>query len=63
MIKDHIYLLLIINNKAIIKNVEIAFANDDFVVIKSGVEEGEIVVTNGQLRLNNNTEVVIKESD
>ncbi|MGU9987615.1 MULTISPECIES: efflux RND transporter periplasmic adaptor subunit [unclassified Rickettsia] len=28
------------NNKAVIKNVEIAFANDDFVVIKSGVEEG-----------------------
>ncbi|WP_341788022.1 efflux RND transporter periplasmic adaptor subunit [Rickettsia endosymbiont of Lasioglossum villosulum] len=51
------------NNKAVIKNVEIAFSNDDFVVIKSGVEEGEIVVTNGQLRLNNNTEVVIKESD
>ncbi|WP_341795031.1 hypothetical protein [Rickettsia endosymbiont of Rhinocyllus conicus] len=27
------------NNKAVIKNVEIAFSNDDFVVIKSGVEE------------------------
>ncbi|HJD63298.1 MAG TPA: efflux RND transporter periplasmic adaptor subunit [Rickettsia endosymbiont of Degeeriella rufa] len=51
------------NNKAVIKNVEIAFVNDDFVVIKSGIEEEEIVVTKGQLRLNNNTEVVIKESD
>lgn len=55
------YVFTVKDNKAVIRNVEIAFASDDFTIIKSGVEEGEIIVTNGQLRLNNNTEVVVRE--
>ncbi|MGX6959803.1 MAG: hypothetical protein ACIPMY_00780 [Rickettsia endosymbiont of Pentastiridius leporinus] len=41
--------------------MEIAFANDNFTIIKSGVEESETIVTNGQLRLSNGTEVSVKE--
>jgi len=51
------------DNKAVIRNVEIAFSNDDFVVIKNGLAEDDIVVTNGQLRLNNGTEVIVKENN
>jgi len=49
------------DNKAVIRNIEIAFSNDDFVVVKSGVVVEETIVTNGQLRLNNGSEVSVRD--
>ncbi|KJV57800.1 efflux transporter, RND family, MFP subunit [Rickettsia felis str. Pedreira] len=49
------------DNKAVVKNIDIVFSNDDFIVIKSGIDEGETVITNGQLRLSNGTEVSVRE--
>jgi len=49
------------DNKAVVKNIDIAFSNDDFIVIKSGIDEGETVITNGQLRLSNGAEVSVRE--
>ncbi|WP_232048148.1 efflux RND transporter periplasmic adaptor subunit [Rickettsia conorii] len=37
------------DNKAVVKHIDIVFSNDDFIVIKSGIDEGETVITNGQL--------------
>ncbi|MCC8467796.1 MAG: efflux RND transporter periplasmic adaptor subunit [Rickettsia endosymbiont of Eriopis connexa] len=39
------------DNKAVVKNIDIVFSNDDFIVIKSGIDEGETVITNGQLKI------------
>ncbi|WP_227779791.1 efflux RND transporter periplasmic adaptor subunit [Rickettsia sp. Tenjiku01] len=49
------------DNKAVVKNIDIVFSNDDFIVIKSGIDEGETVITNGQLRLSNGAEVSVRE--
>ncbi|QQV75042.1 Multidrug resistance protein MdtA [Rickettsia tillamookensis] len=49
------------DNKAVVKNIDIVFSNDDFIVIKSGIDEGETVITNGQLRLSNGSEVSVRE--
>ncbi|WP_157668019.1 efflux RND transporter periplasmic adaptor subunit [Rickettsia gravesii] len=49
------------DNKAVVKNIDIVFSNDDFIVIKSGIDEGETVITNGQLRLSNEAEVNVRE--
>ncbi|MCC8419267.1 MAG: efflux RND transporter periplasmic adaptor subunit [Rickettsia endosymbiont of Glossina mortisans submortisans] len=48
------------DNKAVVKNIDIVFSNDDFIVIKSGIDEGETVITNGQLRLSNGAEVNVR---
>ncbi|GAA5252596.1 hypothetical protein [Candidatus Rickettsia kedanie] len=37
------------DNKAVVKNIDIVFSNDDFIVIKSGIDEGATLITNGQL--------------
>ncbi|WP_172616123.1 hypothetical protein [Rickettsia asiatica] len=44
-----------------VKNIDIVFSNDDFIVIKSGIDKGETVITNGQLRLSNGAEVSVRE--
>ncbi|USD85981.1 efflux RND transporter periplasmic adaptor subunit [Rickettsia rickettsii] len=49
------------DNKAVVKNIDIVFSNDDFIVIKSGIDGGETVITNGQLRLSNEAEVSVRE--
>ncbi|WP_041404132.1 hypothetical protein [Rickettsia montanensis] len=49
------------DNKAVVKNIDIVFSNDDFIVIKSGIDEGGTVITNGQLRLSNGAEVSVRE--
>lgn len=49
------------DNKAVVKNIDIVFSNDGFIVIKSGIDEGETVITNGQLRLSNGAEVSVRE--
>ncbi|WP_041471853.1 MAG: hypothetical protein QFX12_06705 [Rickettsia africae] len=49
------------DNKAVVKNIDIVFSNDGFIVIKSGIDEGETVITNGQLRLSNRAEVSVRE--
>ncbi|ABV74906.1 Membrane-fusion protein component of the RND family transporter [Rickettsia akari str. Hartford] len=32
-----------------VKNIDIVFSNDDFIVIKSDIDDGATLITNGQL--------------
>ena len=45
------------HNKARIQNVKVDFSNGDYSVITDGLKAGEKVVTDGQIRLENGTEV------
>lgn len=47
------------DNKAKIRNIEIDFTNGGYTVIASGLKAGEKIVTNGQIRLQDGTEVKI----
>ena len=49
------------DNKAEIRNITIDFSNDDYAVIAKGLQVGEKVVTNGQLRLSEGVLVNPKE--
>jgi multidrug efflux system membrane fusion protein len=46
-------------NQAQMKQIEVKFTQGDLAVISSGLEEGEIVVTDGQIKLINNKHVKI----
>jgi len=46
-------------NKAVLKNIEIGTSNDDYVEIVSGLNNGDEVIYNGQLNLDNNDQVKI----
>ena len=50
---------LVENNKAILKDIRIGSANDYEVEIVDGLKEGELVVTSGQINLDNNVTVRI----
>ena len=47
------------DNKAKIRNIEIDFTNGGYTVIAGGLKAGEKIVTNGQIRLQDGTEVKI----
>jgi RND family efflux transporter MFP subunit len=47
------------NNKSILRNIRIGSANDHDVEVLDGLKEGEIVVTSGQINLDNNMSVRI----
>ncbi len=59
------YYAFIINKdqKAELRQVEIVFSNQDVSVVAAGVQEGEVVVTDGQLRLRAGAMVKIVETD
>jgi membrane fusion protein, multidrug efflux system len=48
---------VVVNNKAVLKDVTIGSARDNDVEITSGLTAGEVVVTSGQINLDNNSEV------
>jgi membrane fusion protein (multidrug efflux system) len=45
------YVYVIVKNQAVKKNIEIAEQNESQVALKSGLHEGEIVITEGQLKI------------
>ena len=50
---------LVENNKAVLKDIRIGSANDYEVEIADGLKEGELVVTSGQINLDNNVTVKV----
>lgn len=60
-IKPQIY--VVENNKAIIRDIEIFQKNDNYVAIRSGVKEGETVITSGFINLSNGQNVTIKQNN
>jgi len=50
---------LVENNKAILKDIRIGSANDYEVEVVDGLKEGELVVTSGQINLDNNVTVKV----
>lgn len=42
------------NNKAVLRDIRIGLANDHEVEVLDGLKEGEILVTSGQINLDNN---------
>ena len=47
------------NNKAILRDIRIGFANDHEVEVLDGLTEGEFVVTSGQINLDKNVTVSV----
>jgi RND family efflux transporter MFP subunit len=45
------------NGKAVLKNIQIGFANADYYEVTEGLKEGEIVIISGQVNLENGTPV------
>lgn len=54
-------LYIIENEKAILKGIEILDKNTEFAAIKSGIKEGDEVVTSGFINLSNGKNVTIKK--
>jgi membrane fusion protein, multidrug efflux system len=54
------FVFVIQNNAAVVRAVKVAWTIDDQSAIESGLQDGEIVVTDGQLQLSNGTRVTIR---
>lgn len=54
------FVFVVQNNAAVVRPVKVERVVDNLAVIESGLENGEIVVTDGQLLLSNGTKVTIR---
>jgi len=50
------------NGKAVIKKIEILDKSKDYVAIKSGLNEGDIVITSGFINLSNGKNIAVKNN-
>ena len=50
------------NGKALVKNIEILNKSQDYVAIKSGLKEGDIVITSGFINLSDGKNIAVKNN-